>query len=249
MSYPTEFRVKPGNVVLKFEFPCGGSLCKQVTPEYEEKFLTDPDFKAALIAKATTYFEQAKTAGSLVATHSTAGEQASSGDEARDREARDREARDREARDREERDERKWAEKEKEWADKAKEWAEQEKEWAKNERHSADGDENNDEVVLVDSNEETQAEVKITNSDSSGGPTCSRKIGAASRVAVRGGEIVVEPKHVEKRGLKRKRQAGKSQSDKKRPTATDASDEDAKAATLENLSKKKKLLRKLITPS
>jgi hypothetical protein len=38
MSYPTEFRVKPGNLVLKFEFPCGGSLCKQVTPEYEVKF-------------------------------------------------------------------------------------------------------------------------------------------------------------------------------------------------------------------
>lgn len=123
--------------------------------------------------------------------------------------------------------------------DKAKEWAEQEKEWAKNERHSADGDENDDEVVLVDSNEETQAEVKITDSDSSSGPTCSRKIGAASRVVVRGGEIVVKPKHVPKRGLKRKRQVGKSQSDKKRPTATDASDEDAKAAILENLSKKK----------
>jgi hypothetical protein len=223
----------------------------------------DPDFKAAVIAKATAYFQQAKAAGSLVATHSTAGEQASSRDEARDREEREREEREHEERGREERDreergreerdnekkdraerERKWAEKEKEWADKAKEWAEQEKEWAKNERHSADGDKNDDEVVLADSNEETQAEVKITDSDSSGGPTCSRKIGAASRVTVRGREIVVEPKHVAKRGLKRKRQAGKSQPDKKRPTATDASDEEAKAATLENLSKKKKYVTK-----
>jgi hypothetical protein len=33
----------------------------------------DPDFKAAVIAKATAYFEKAKAAGSLVATHSTAG--------------------------------------------------------------------------------------------------------------------------------------------------------------------------------
>jgi hypothetical protein len=66
------------------------------------------------------------------------------------------------------------------------------------------------------------------------------QIGAALRVAVRGGEIVVEPKHMAKRGLKRKRQAGTSHSDKKRPTATDAADEEAKVGTLENLSKKKK---------
>jgi hypothetical protein len=69
----------------------------------------------------------------------------------------------------------KWGEKEKEWADKAKEWAEQENEWAKNKRHSTDWDENDDEVVLDGSNEETQKEVVITDSDSSAGQTCSRK--------------------------------------------------------------------------
>ncbi len=157
----------------------------------------DPDFKAAAIAKATAYFEKAKAAGSLIVTSSTEREQgASSRDEDREYEDRECEDREREARDREkkhreerERDERenekkdreeremKWAEEEKEWADKAKEWAEQEKEWAKNERHSADWDENDDEVVLDGSNEETQTEVVITDSDSSAGLTCSRKTG------------------------------------------------------------------------
>jgi hypothetical protein len=41
-SSPTEysFNVKSGYDVLKFEVPCGGSLSKQVSPAYEEKFLT-----------------------------------------------------------------------------------------------------------------------------------------------------------------------------------------------------------------